>query len=113
MYMFREKMRALPYLAYGVAREGVDIIEGLKFFFKNMPPILSIETFSFEEKTIKKVKAGYKGTISLRIYGKDLLPEEINSISGELGSMCFLSKEALSLGNAKAKVEKNISELGK
>lgn len=113
MYMFREKMRALPYLAYGVAREGVDIIEGLKFFFKNIPPILSIETFTFEEKTIKKVKAGYKGTISLRIYGKDLLPAEIDSISTELGSMCFLSKEALSITNAKAKVEKNISELGK
>jgi hypothetical protein len=113
MYMFREKMRALPYLAYGVAREGVDIIEWLKFFFKNIPPILSIETFSFEEKTIKKVKAWYKGTISLRIYGKDLLPEEINSISAELGSMCFLSKEWLSIANAKAKVEKNIFELGK
>jgi len=113
MYMFREKMRALPYLAYGVAREGVDIVEGLKFFFKNIPPILSIETFSFEEKTIKKAKAWYKWTISLRIYGKDLLPEEINSISAELGSMCFLSKEALSIGNAKSKVEKNIFELGK
>jgi len=111
--MFREKMRALPYLAYGVAREGVDIIEGLKFFFKNMPPILSIETFTFEEKTIKKVKAGYKGTISLRIYGKDLLPEEIDSISAELGSMCFLSKEGLNIGNAKARVEKSIFELGK
>lgn len=113
MYMFREKMRALPYLAYGVAREGVDIIEWLKFFFKNMPPILSIETFSFEEKMIKKVKAWYKGTISLKIYGKDLLPAEIDSISNELGSMCFLSKEGLNIGNAKARVEKSIFELGK
>lgn len=34
MYMFREKMRALPYLAYGIGREGIDIVEWLKFFFK-------------------------------------------------------------------------------
>lgn len=113
MYMFREKMRALPYLAYGVAREGVDIIEWLKFFFSNMPPILSIETFSFEEKIVKKIKSWYKGTISLRIYGKDILPQEIDNISWELWSMCFLSKEGLNIGNAKARVEKSIFELGK
>lgn len=113
MYLFREKMRALPYLAYGVAREGVDVIEWFKFFLKNIPPILSIESFSFEEKTIKKVKAGYKGTISFRIYGKDILPEEINGISAELWTMCYIAKTPLNIANAKQRVEKNITELGK
>ena len=113
MYMFREKMRALPYLAYGVAKEGIDSIEWLKFFFKNIPPILSIESFSFEEKNIKKLKVWYKWTISLRIYGKDILPEEINGISNELWSMCYITKAPLNILNAKQRVEKNLNELGK
>ncbi len=113
MYLFREKMRALPYLAYGVSRDGIDIIEWLKFFFKNMPPILSIESFSFEEKTTKKIKTWYKGTISLRVYGKDILPEEIDAISRELWAMCFVSKNPLNLEVSKQRVERNITELGK
>jgi hypothetical protein len=113
MYLFREKMRALPYLAYWVSRDWIDIVEWFKLFFKNMPPILSIENFSFEEKIIKKTKAWYKGTISLRVYWKDILPEEIDTISQELWTMCFISKDALTIEKAKIKVEKNIIELGK
>lgn len=113
LYMFREKMRALPYLAYGITRDGIDVVEWLKFFFKNIPPILSIETFSFEDKIVKKSKAWYKGSITFRIYGKDILQDEIDSISTELWGLCFLSKEALGIGNSKARVEKNINELWK
>ncbi len=113
MYIFRQKMRSLPYLAYWISREWVDVVEWLKFFFNNMLPILSIENFSFEEKIVKKVKTWYKGKISLRVYGKDMLWEEIDRISGELWSMCFLSKEGLSIANAKTRVERNIFELGK
>ena len=113
LYMFREKMRALPYLAYGITRDGVDVVEWLKFFFKNIPPILSIESFSFEDKIVKKTKAWYKGSITFKIYGKDILQEEIDNISSELWWLCFLSKEALGINNSKARVEKNINELGK
>ena len=113
LYMFREKMRALPYLAYGITRDWIDIVEWLKFFFKNMPPILSIESFSFEEKTVKKIKAWYKWNISFRIYWKDILQDEIDSISKELWWLCFLSKEPLSIWNSKSRVEKNLNELGK
>lgn len=116
MYLFREKMRALPYLAYGLWRNGVDIVEGFKFFFKNMPPILSIESFSFEPRTSKKKwinDSWYKGTVSIRIYWKDLLPDEISSISQQLWSLCYLNKDPLSIVNAKARVEKTIGEIGK
>jgi hypothetical protein len=116
MYLFREKMRALPYLAYGIGRNGVDIVEWFKFFFKNIPPILSIESFSFEPRTSKKKwvnDSWYKGTVAIRIYGKDLLPNEISSISQELWSLCYINKDPLSIANAKARVEKTIGEIGK
>jgi hypothetical protein len=113
MYIFRGKMRALPYLAYWVGRDDVDAVEWLKFFFKNIPPILSIESFSFEEKDNKKTKTWYKWSISIRIYGKDILPDEINAISKELWAMCFLSKSDLNIWTAKSRLEKNISDLDK
>lgn len=112
MYLFREKMRAIPYLAYGIGREGIDTIEWFKFFFNNIPPILSIEKFSFEEKSKQKTSWwGYKWSISIRIYGKDVMSEEIDNISNELGAMCFVSKSPINIGIAKSITEKAINDL--
>lgn len=112
MYLFREKMRAIPYLAYGVGREGIDTVEWFKFFFNNMPPILSIEKFSFEEKSKQKTSGwGYKWSISIRIYWKDVVPEEIDNISNELWAMCFISKKPISVATAKSITEKAINDL--
>jgi hypothetical protein len=47
-------MRTVPYLAYGIGRDDTDTIAGLKTFFNNIPPLLSIESFSFDE--LKKIK---------------------------------------------------------
>lgn len=116
MYMFREKMRAIPYLAYGIWRSNTDIVEWFKYFFKNLPPILSIESFSFEQKTSKKWwtnNSWYKGTVSIRIYGKDLEEGEVDAISQELGTMCFLTRDTMNIANARARVEKKINEIGK
>jgi hypothetical protein len=63
LYKFRDKMRALPYLAYGVARSNINMVTGLKFFFQTMPPLISIESFNFEEKTSRTTRTregGYK-----------------------------------------------------
>jgi hypothetical protein len=55
--MFRDKMRNVPYLAYGIGRDNIDRVEGFRNFFKNFPPVLSIEKFSFDEKSTKTKKA--------------------------------------------------------
>ena len=92
-YLFRQKTRNIPYLAYGVGKDGVDQVEWFKNFFKYIPPILSIEEFSFEElkKTRLNSAAGYKWSITIKVYGKDIMSDEINTISNELGLMCFTS----------------------
>lgn len=112
-YLFREKMRALPYLAYGIGRDGIDVVGWFKTFFKNLPPILSIETFSFDEQKNKKSKSGYQGSISFRIYGKDITDEELNNISVKLWGLCYISQAPLDVANAKNKVEKSILNLWK
>lgn len=112
-YLFRQKMRNIPYLAYGVARDGINPIEWFRAFFQYIPPILSIEQFSFEEmkKTRWSNGAWYRGTIAIKVYGKDIMANEINTISNELWLMCFASKESMGSLNAKIRVEKNINEL--
>ena len=114
-YLFRQKMRNIPYLAYGVWRDGVDQVEGFKFFFQHIPPTLSIEEFTFEEvkRTRINTNSWYKGTISIKVYGKDIMTDEINTISNELWLMCFSSKESMTTNSAKLRVEKFINDMGR
>lgn len=114
-YLFRKKMRNIPYLAYGIGKDGVDQIDGFKTFFAYLPPILSIDQFSFEEikRTRLNSSAGYKGSVIISMFGKDILSDEIESIAQELGSMCFNTKESLTPSLAMTRVEKTINEIGK
>ncbi len=112
-YLFRQKMRNIPYLAYGVGRDGTDQIAGFKKFFQYIPPILSIEEFSFEE--LKKTKLNstswYKWSVTIKVYGKDIMSDEINTISNELWLMCFSTKESLQSETAIIRVQKHINEI--
>lgn len=114
-YLFRQKMRTVPYLAYGIGRDDTDTIAGLKTFFNNIPPLLSIESFSFDE--LKKIKLSantwYKWSVSIKVYGRDIMNDEINTISNELWIMCFATKESMTATSAKTRVEKYINDMWK
>lgn len=85
-YIFRQKTRNIPYLAYGIGKDNTDQVAGFKTLFHYLPPILSIEEFNFEElsKTRLVTTQGYRGSITIKVYGKDILNDEINAIANEL-----------------------------
>ncbi len=116
LYLFREKMRSIPYLAYGIGRLQTDQIEGLKFFFTNLPPIISISDFSFSKKDLRLRRNAndtwYKGTITIKVYGRDVTNEEVDQISNKLWSMCFNSEDPLTLGTSRLKISSAIDNLG-
>lgn len=112
-YLFRQKTRNIPYLSYGIWRDGVDTVEWFKVFFQNIPPLLSIDQFSFEEmrKTRLNTSSWYKWSITIKVYGKDIRVDEINTIWNELGLMCFVNKDSMTVWAAKLILEKQISDL--
>lgn len=112
-YIFRQKTRNIPYLAYGIGKDNTDQVAGFKTLFHYLPPILSIEEFNFEElsKTRLVTTQGYRGSITIKVYGKDILNDEINAIANELWLMCFISKESLQAETAIARIEKHINDL--
>lgn len=116
LYRFRDKMRSIPYLAYGVGRSQTDMVQWFKFFFNNMPPLLSIQSFSFEEKNQRwsnKNEWWFKWSISINVYGKDVDPNEVRVIAQDLGNLCFVSKESMSVAIATMRTEKVINDLGR
>lgn len=99
LYVFRDKFRAVPYLAYSISRNNINSKEGLRQFFLNLAPIISLDSFSFDQKSQKWKKTRdtwYKWSISIKVYGKDLGVEEVDEIASKLWSLCFDNKEKIS-----------------
>lgn len=99
LYMFREKYRSIPLIAYGIGKENIDSVKWLQVFLQKLPPIINLDNFSFDKKSVKwKVNSdgGYRWSVSLRVYGKDLSDWEVDEISDKLGSLCFANKNRLS-----------------
>lgn len=99
LYVFRDKFRAVPYLAYSISRNNINSKEWLRQFFLNLAPIISLESFSFDQKSQKWKKTRdtwYKWSISIKVYGKDLGVNEVDEIASKLWSLCFENKEKIS-----------------
>lgn len=115
LYVFREKFRSVPYLAYGIARENIAPSQWLKQFFSTLPPLISLDSFSFDQKSQKWKKTRdewYRGSISIKVYGKDLLANDVDEIAKKLWVLCFQNGQELSPWYGVTVVNRLIDQLG-
>ncbi|UFX83052.1 hypothetical protein [Candidatus Absconditicoccus praedator] len=112
-YEFRQTFRNLPYLAYTVGDPNLDQVDELRNFYKQLPPLIGLEGFSFRDLSDGAVQAdeiGYIGEIRMRVYGENISSSEVNNIQEELGKNCFGEGSAsdMNYANASSVVEDRI-----
>lgn len=116
LYMFRDKYRTIPYLAYGIARPWTDVVLGLREFLRELPPLIGIDSFSFDRKAKKTLGRaydnGYKWSISITVYGRDVAPQEMEEIAVLLWKKCFRDGGMMSVDRGAQRIEKLIEQLG-
>lgn len=117
LYKFRQKVASVPYLAYGVGRSDIDKIEWLRYFYNNLPPLITIDDFSFQKKDSKNSggdpDTGYVGTFKIQIYGTDVYEQDLDDIRQELWEMCFVDGAAIDVSDAQDRINQYINELNK
>ena len=114
LYLFREKFRAVPYLSYTVGKNNTDHILWFKQFLRQLPPIININSFSFDQNSKVGRKSrddGYKWSISISVYGKDLKDIEVDEIAKKLGWSCFKDSVVISPAQAVVAISKQINQL--
>lgn len=117
-FRFRDKYRSLPSLAYIIGqRNGVNKVLLLKDFYRNIPPLIAIESFVFdkaEDTGMTLAEQGaYAGTVSFKIYGRGISTEDAEQIGQLLTNQCYGSgaKMQLTLESALQKVNDQLSLL--
>lgn len=115
-FRFRDKYRSLPSLAYTIGqRTGIDKVLLLKDFYKNIPPLIAIESFTFdkaEDTGMTLVEQGaYVGSVSFKIYGRGISSEDSAQITQLLSNECYGSgaNQELSLSSALEKINDQLS----
>jgi len=101
MYEFREKYRSVPYLAYLFKWElASNPVLSFKKFLKNLPPIISVESFTFDKVTTNQLTNNgsiqYQWHVTINVFGKWISKEEVDEISVKLGTKCFNTIKNLS-----------------
>ena len=106
-FRFRDKYRSLPSLAYTIGqRNGANKVLLLKDFYRNIPPLIAIESFVFdkaEDTGMTLAEQGaYAGTVSFKIYGRGISNEDADQIGQLLTQQCYGSgaKAQLTLESA-------------
>lgn len=95
LYKFREKFRGIPSLAYTLWIEQDDKVIVLKNFLKELPPIIKIETFTFNRDNslgydiTNYGSIAYEWSLNINIYGKWITEAEVLEISKTLWNMCI------------------------
>ena len=117
-FRFRDKYRSIPSLAYTIGqRNGANKVLLLKDFYKNIPPLIAIESFVFdkaEDTGMTLAEQGaYAGTVSFKIYGRGITTNDSEQISQLLTTQCYGSgaKTQLTLESALQKVNDQLSRL--
>jgi hypothetical protein len=92
-FMFREKMRSLPQLAYTIGMESSDKVAELRNFLKTLPPIINVKSFVFQKENsatnaTQDSSAGLVWQLSVDIYGKSMSEAEVQEIALYLGNQC-------------------------
>lgn len=99
-YKFRDKFRNIAELAYTIGSQSdVSKTNDLKLFFKNMPPLMTVQAFTFDEKDGDQAldtTTKYEGRVELQIYGQNISADDLNQIGKELGKKCFGNDDILS-----------------
>lgn len=114
-FLFREKFRSLPYLAYTLADKGIDKVAALKKFLTNLPPLIKIKEFTFDKSNRVNLfdqREQFQGKMSIEIYGKAIPESDVTQVGAILGTKCFTDKHPLSVGDAIMQVQNDITELG-
>lgn len=94
-FNFREKYRAIPGLAYAVWSDSIENrTEALKLFFQDIPPLISIDSFTFDRSKTQSINSTndgneYVGNVNFSIYGRGLTEAESNEITQKLVDSCF------------------------
>lgn len=93
-YKFRDKYRWIPSLAYTIWLENnKNKKSDLKKFLNDLPPIIKINTFTFDRNLQQDIKnfenTQYKWEIQMNIYGMWITDNEVEEISNVLWEECF------------------------
>lgn len=115
-YKFRDKFRSIPSLAYTVWLENnQDKTKDFKNFLQELPPIITIDTFTFDrnmEQSISNYEnIQYKWEIKMNIHGKGITKEEVDEISTLLGTEC-LEEWNLTPEKALKKIDTTLVNIG-
>lgn len=117
-FRFRDKYRSLPSLAYTIGqRNGTNKVLLLKDFYKNIPPLIAIESFVFdkaEDTGMTLAEQGaYAGRVSFKIYGRGISDSDAEQLGQLLTTQCYGSgaKAELTLESALQKVNDQLSRL--
>lgn len=115
-YSFREKYRNIPQIAYTIGMYGRDNkVSDLKTFLMNLPPILTVNSFTFEKvknDSFVNNATTYQGHVSFNAYGKSISNEEIGEIATKLWEICFKEEIALDFPLAIEKIDDLILQIG-
>jgi len=100
LYQFRDKYRSVPRLAYLFeAAYSADPVQNFHNFLKDIPPVLNIKSFTFDkmkgQQIVNNQNIKYEGKVTIDVYGKGILEEEITEIAEVLWKACFDKKIAL------------------
>lgn len=114
-YLFREKFRTIPYLAYTIADRGIDKVQSLQTFLRELPPIIRIQEFTFNEARTVWLKtaeaASYQGKISIEVFGRWIPAEDVDGVAAVLGKQCFEDQHPISSEDAIQQVTKDLAWL--
>lgn len=117
-FRFRDKYRTIPGLAYGIGLESlVNKPLSLKRFFASIPPLIAIESFTFDKAKAQGVSLAnnneYLGNVNFNIYGRGISAEDTEQISRLLTESCFgeKSSQALDASWALAVLQKSLDQM--
>jgi len=113
-YLFRDKFRSIPQLAYlKDATYSNDYVEWLRQFYSQLPPIIEISNFTFDkiraEEFFVSQNTRYEWKLTVNIYWKWIDQVEVNEIADLLWWKCFQQEVRLS-PNSTINIIENIAE---
>ena len=93
-FKFRDKYRNIPELAYTIWIESVvNKPLALKRFFADLPPLIAIESFTFDKEKSDSLSlittTEYVGEVHFNIYGRGITEGETAEITRKLAEKCF------------------------
>lgn len=95
LYKFREKFRWIPSLAYTLWTDQENKVTVLKNFLQELPPIIKIDSFTFNRDNTMWYditnygSIAYEWSLNMNIYGKWITDAEVGEISQKLWESCL------------------------